>query len=461
MPKNVYGSDVNDSLNKHNNIEDCIVEDIYEFESPKGSHVIFRRITFNEAVYFDNFKEENQSISFDSCVFKSTISFYNASLKDILFNKCTLENDARFEIGQVNNLILIETEVSKDLHLEQGYVNEILFDKCTGNGKISTHSLECNKVDLKLNEGALEFDFSSNYGRGIKKKDLFPPIKSLKIRISVKYNGTIEFSNYIIDYLAISGNVSKSILSLSQCLLTKTILYSFTNSSTVQFSSIDFNDNSTLEIQNSNLGKAELFDINFRHCSEISIFNINLTNLLTTSVKWCTKIKSSSDSKENEASTLREIYRQLKTLAEVQKDKPEELKFYAMEMEQYSKELEKSEGPFTDRIILYFNKWSNNHGLSFPLAFRWIIFIVLVFYFIIKGLLGYTNFDITYTAIAISEMVETVNPVRKFTESYGLTEQIEKNTGYYIAKILDAIQRIFISFLIFQFIKAFRKYVRN
>ena len=66
----------------------------------------------------------------------------------------------------------------------------------------------------------------------------------------------------------------------------------------------------------------------------------------------------------NSIQKKREIYRNLKIVALENNDAPQALVFYAKEMEAYSHTLSWKKGEVIDKCILWFNRWTNNFGLS-------------------------------------------------------------------------------------------------
>jgi len=176
-------------------------------------------------------------------------------------------------------------------------------------------------------------------------------------------------------------------------------------------------------------------------------------------VHWCNDFKIAGT--DAWPSDYRYIYNQLKNVSANQNDKPAELEFYKREMSAYSKELGSRNGQFTDRIILWFNANTNSHGQSWLRALILLMLTICVIYFPIKILLGFEYFDLDQSLTAVSEMVECFNPVRKFTDSYGQTGMKPDEWRMSLAKLLDIVfMRLCVGLLIFQMVKAFRKYVK-
>lgn len=160
---------------------------------------------------------------------------------------------------------------------------------------------------------------------------------------------------------------------------------------------------------------------------------------------------------------LRDVYKQLKNISAKQNDKPEELRFYGLEMDAYRNEIKSVKGKRFDRWILAFNRVTNEHGQSWNRPLAIILTLLVILYFPIKALLGFTHFSLNAnsTTTAVSEMVECFNPVRKFSDSFGQPGPTVQPWRTALAKIIDSLfLRLIVGLLIFQMVKAFRKYVR-
>ena len=141
-------------------------------------------------------------------------------------------------------------------------------------------------------------------------------------------------------------------------------------------------------------------------------------------------------------------------------DKPEELKFYSLEMNSYHSQLKQEKKHFDEKFILWTNKVSNNHGFSLSRAFSLIVCLTILFYYSEKILLGYTHLDHQFILKDIANLFLLINPLHSLNDIF---PNIMKNTYPCIdlVKLLDVIHRILMSYLLFQFLKAFRKFVEK
>jgi uncharacterized protein YjbI with pentapeptide repeats len=154
-----------------------------------------------------------------------------------------------------------------------------------------------------------------------------------------------------------------------------------------------------------------------------------------------------------------ETYRLLKVEFEKQQNIPESLKFKLFEKKTLKKVLKNKENTFKnfwDKVILFFNQVSNNHGTSYTRAF---VFILLFggfwFYLSLISTDSY-EFSLNISEWKISDSFsyfwQFLLPTHKFNY---MGDTVILTSKFYL---FDFLGRIFVGYGIYQFIQAFRKF---
>lgn len=147
---------------------------------------------------------------------------------------------------------------------------------------------------------------------------------------------------------------------------------------------------------------------------------------------------------------LRELFRQLKNVCAKNMDKISQLQFEKMEMLFYSDQLTWKSN-FQDWFILKTNKISNNHGISWLRPLLWLVGLTFIFYTIINYISG------SFHCYHIGQYLYFLLPIHNINDVLCLNiADIKYNNWIYF---WDITQRIVSAYLIFQFLRAFRKFV--
>lgn len=154
-----------------------------------------------------------------------------------------------------------------------------------------------------------------------------------------------------------------------------------------------------------------------------------------------------------------ETYRLLKLEFEKQKNIPEYLNFKLHEKKTYKQILANKEWSLTnwfDKVTLWLNGISNNHGNSYYRAFLFIILVGWFFFYL--SFINTENYKFTLDisqwefSKGLSAFVQFLIPTHKFDY---LGREIILTPWYYV---FDFLGRIFVGYGIYQFIQAFRKF---
>jgi len=150
---------------------------------------------------------------------------------------------------------------------------------------------------------------------------------------------------------------------------------------------------------------------------------------------------------------------------EKQGDRIQSLEFKQYEMIAYRNALNLSKGKIGERLIMWVNR-SNSYGQNWWKPVLWAIGITALFYFLITTAQSPDINGVEFSRNGANRLWSTLwknlgvffqmlNPVHLIDKMSEGAQEINKMTYF-----LDYLYRIIISYLIFQTISAFRKYVK-
>ncbi|QHT67411.1 hypothetical protein GXP67_12590 [Rhodocytophaga rosea] len=212
-----------------------------------------------------------------------------------------------------------------------------------------------------------------------------------------------------------------------------------------------------VDIIESSLGKAYIFNTYFQSFSIFNLTNTNIEEVKTNNVTWNTTL--------NETSLVQkiEIFRQLKIQSEKKADKVQSLQFEQLEMDAYGQSLKLRKGEWKEKIVFLLSKYTNEFGLNWwrPM---WLLFVTaLVFFIVIETIIYYNCYNSSleenwFNFVIVNNwgnIFYFLDPVHKLADIQSGLQNCS------IAKSLDYFSRIFSAFFIIQIISAFRKYYRK
>jgi hypothetical protein len=154
---------------------------------------------------------------------------------------------------------------------------------------------------------------------------------------------------------------------------------------------------------------------------------------------------------------------QLKKLHDQQGDSVGSALYYSNEMNGYYESIKFFKSPY-EKINLWLNKWSSNHGFSWARGLASTLIVSSAFYLIFCLSIGYTIAShVDYATIntfnkVFSYYFEFINPVHRIDSFKDIAPNKSVSS---LARIIDGVSRIFISYFIYQLIQAFRKHGRS
>ncbi|GAB4052675.1 hypothetical protein [Spirosoma litoris] len=428
--------------------------EIHQLES--SSYIHFSNCIFNQPIII--LETKATKITFSNCDFvNNKISIVDCALEKLTISNCkniaiTINND----VPPVNSYIKIndfDHNIKSILFSELFNVESI--DIKAGNiNSIEFKDFISRKTTINLNVDNLQI---SNNTINNEKQDYFF-IDELAFTINAKNENLISLlENIHIGIFTVSGTLKSSTINIINTKVNKLFIHDFINEGKFRFNDVEITDEGEGEIVRSQLSKAEFNYVDFSKANRFKIFLSNITEIVTNNTIFPVNIVGKD---ENDFKGIREIYRQLKNAAGKQGDRINELYYEKLEMSTLEKILTKSKN-WNDRLILWSNKVSNDYGQDWTLSLSVLLMGSLYLFVTIKLTLYSMQFDTPPTFEHLAQYINfTLNPLHKFSDIFYNYPKDINSTQLGFAQVLDAISRLFSGYMIFQFLKAFRKYVR-
>jgi len=215
------------------------------------------------------------------------------------------------------------------------------------------------------------------------------------------------------------------------------------------------------------MGKTNFTTFSFDGFHEIEIEDSNFSEIITANVRWFAPEIILKKVKDYQGfGKCRDLFRQLKFAMLKQGDRVQALFFKRYEMQALRKQLLAEKGHKGEKAMLWMNQ-SNNHGQNWekPLFLGLLFTSIMYIAFIISTApelsnhisLSWANIMLTLKVIPKYSQIalKFLNPTHTY-ESLGISIRDNK-----WGNLFDIVQRIIISYFIFQTISAFRKYIRE
>jgi hypothetical protein len=221
-----------------------------------------------------------------------------------------------------------------------------------------------------------------------------------------------------------------------------------------------------LIIFDSNVDKTEFVNVDFRKFYEVVIARSEVSNMILSNSVLPPDIRIgtsdpklgyeiAADEKISDDTYHRENYRQLKLAMEKQGNRSASLVYKAREMHYLRREM----APGWDKLLLYLNYISNNHGLSWS---RGVLFTLLSS--ALMYLLFVLSMPLSSLGLAGSAMNHAENPslglegFAEFLASFPLFKRQSDIAQGWLPFIVIMLSRIVVGYGIYQTVAAFRKF---
>jgi len=488
---------INKSTFSHKMIiyNNCFIEDINIFNS---RFINFLKIDYSEVGSFSCSGDEMYFYSFEitQTKIKNRLEFNSSSIYSfkiegteigsLWIRNSKIKKIVRVFKSKIKKVFTISGNALNFLYLENNHFNDVHlllskegYQKYKNKGPICTY----NRITLINNV----FDNKLLLDDPRKDKDKIS-IKSLNIGLNIVSKGEIRIKDINIDHFTLNGRNYESEITIDNSKINQLFISSFSNYKTLSFFRLrPINKTQYLQfiINKSNLGKTQ-----FHYCDlaaykdNIEIDQTSLVDIIPTGVNWFTYKdlkESNSKDKENRAEKIinaigsccyytfyndsknhpevkeykkfRELFRQLKTVMDRQANRIQALQFKQYEMQAYRKELIHTKNLLSrERFILWANQ-SNNHGQN------WLkpILLAIGFSIILISFITFSVYEDWWSLEVIGENIKhyprMMNPAFSLKSIFG-----ESKNFSFGANLWALLQRISMSFFIYQTVVAFRKY---
>jgi hypothetical protein len=453
--------------------------------------VNYLKIEISENTFINAFK------AFGVRGFKNEIKLHNSRIGDSFKIECSkfgvihfgfaekINGSLTFRDVTSDSLVFLEVKVTKQLYIFDCRLGSLIFNSSEFYSNVNSSNNKLNHLQLANNEFHKAFDQltesksfskSNDYG-SLKSLSIINgifhegftfiekpenTIKSIRMNFSKGLRGKMTFRDIEAREIEISGLNEEGILSFTNTTFKVLSLKMFHNTSVLKFNKITpIEEDSELNIIDSDLGHTSFFNVNFNAFSLIKIVDSNLSNIACSNVTWF------KDSLLNTDGILskREIYRQLKKSAINTSDEISALEFRAREMKSYQVVI-REKGSWNDKIILFLSK-SNNHGLIWWKPVLWYIGLTLLTYLFIIFDLSDLGMDLDIKILLLNnEQVNThiqaqISFWKLLSPTLFNTDYIDnQNISLYHIPVLFLL-KLAQAFLIFQTVSAFRKFVKK
>lgn len=429
---------------------------------------------FINEINVENIITTNFSISFGSSILQGRIK--NENLRSVEVNNCLL-NDSFFLLELKRAVVSYKEENIfpirwKELLKSANLTLENLIAK-----EHSFNIHDCKNIVFTVNENKTEksglykipYNTVNKIGYYLNDEEK----QKFKVSLSVQYSADKEHNltkiiNAKLLALSISGYSTGEML-IENCKIDSWYIRNFSARLGANFYDIKpfrkETEETKLEIHKSNLDKVWFDNVAFDDYSTISLYRNKFGQTTLTACDFPSRYKDFNkiqtienihypDRKDkNYFKTRYEIFLQLKKQLEASGNFYEAQKFQAISNEAL-KNVENL--PYWDKRILRINSCSNNHGLSITKPFLWLITLSIIFYILYLSALGKT---FNYNEAIDWDLVGYYFSFLDITHRSDFLVSKSELNG--LSLTIDFFNKIFIGFLMYQFIAAFRKYGKN
>jgi hypothetical protein len=444
-----------------------------------------------------------------NCIINSKVRFENVTAGSITFTESTFNTDVHIFAGKIGSLIFNDGLFNDDLSITAVPISGSMTIIGTEFKKSITFKLQ---DDTNNKTGSLEHVYisSGKFNEQFVVNGSNETINKLIVDFSKQLEGALYFNSCNIQETKLSGDNHNGNIVFNHSNFNKLSFDFFSNYSTISIISAKaYGENSELTIQHSNLGKSQFFNTFFNTFESISIYNSVLIDIVVANVKWFNDKNLNSKTAETslDYTQKKEIYRQIKFALERQGDRISSLKFKALEMNAYKKELfldieDKFENSYKKNRLLKWLKISSRFSKNYVVKlfynigllgrkilnnnrfilwlgqtnsfgqnwFKPVLFAVgftIVFHFLIivgvSDKLSYLpNFDTGSFLLTWNEYCGNINALPQLMNPVHILKRIfpdAKDISFSVY-FLDYLLKIILAFFIYQVISAFRKYMK-
>jgi hypothetical protein len=438
--------------------------------------VVENKVFTNDVYFTGNFE---CAIEFINCYFLREVVFYIVEVKkSLMCRQCFCDQELRI---MKTSTFKDDFNISDFSAKRQVYVEGGSFQDCKW-------SFIDNGI-VKINGGSFKYLNLGYWGGGCLLKELsfhFPNITGL-----IKVTG----DRAVIEHLSLFQFSTDLTMAIEDISVNSLSIYRFRNDKAFRIFNLKSKkgkEATELAISESYLGKAEFYSVDLTAFDNVYLTDVHLIDCSFVNVIWKYDIESfkgrrvgKSQKEEQMPSKIaklktdtyqdveeiellkkdpdvieyysknREVFRQLKFANGKQGDIINEQKFHSREMLAYNRTLDFSQD-FWTKLIIKMSYWFSDFGQSFIRPILWLLFIHLILLLILIQTDQFSNLSISLSQanesgfqLAFSQYFKLMNPLRRAENTFD---------GYRI--VVDIMMRIWSSYMIYNIIRATRRFIK-
>jgi len=329
------------------------------------NHLKFINCEFTEFSIKENCGR-NTNLVFDSCSIDNLRNYkYHSSVSIEMMNSCKVGCVILSELDL--RLTIVDSEMEDNWKFTGCNISSFNITSLIGNASITFYSgtiglISINRVNINriylVNVNVTNTIEISNLSATTQINIERSRISQLKLDLISFDFGLIKISLCEISdggkILSNSGTENESVLSIDQC-----------------------NFNGNVEVTNVNHTKLHIKNSIFK---DLVVFTVKEPqNLIIDNTSFQNGILIPLDKTSNNK-THSSVWCVLKNQALQSNDKIKALTYRKLEMDSYTKELMEKEDKIPEKVVLYLNKYSNNHGLSWERGVLFSFIVLVAFY---------------------------------------------------------------------------------
>jgi hypothetical protein len=430
---------------------------------------IFEDCIFESSVFISGLSHEDQIVKFENCEFHNSLKMIDFNCFDLVFSKSKIF-DVLLLDSKFSEINIDETSVDNSLQFiniqaEDCYVtadknspiNEIIVSgKPPQNIELitndSVNTLILRSADkVSITGDLIFFEIDTNSCNHISYENITDKEKMnlAKFVMSDKYfTGNLFFESVNIDEMQLSNiSCNEGSVRFNE-LIIRDAQFVDININSFFWNQIKFLDR--LKIERCNFSQLSFSNIDWLFGSKLSDSFLDKHIPLFYGIRksWLSKDRVYDNHDLIALSYERETYRQLKAASTANQNHIEALDFYKNEMRLYWKEVRISGRiSWTNRVIIFLNRWFSDFGQSWLLPVIWLICINTFYMFYWQGI--HISFCLADWGKGFLNILFYMNPAREFLDT--------SKVGTTVAGF-DILIRVINAFLLFHFVRATRKY---
>lgn len=454
----------------------CVFKGQVRFQFSKIAVTIENNCEFKDAVYLN--LEAPKAFSISNVIFENTLLLQGSYRSNVSLHSLNLKDDTLVRRGKLvlkqasfDSFELVNSSFSKIEIVDNcQFFYDAIFNKIEADSFILLNSKICTL--LKIEKTSLNQFAIDNISSGVPSHrylEILNQCQIVKASIPLHMLDKTHIGDSFFGELSLWGtNVESGIFNIQKTAFDKLIFVEVYNKGIITLRELKNtyqNDQKFIVIRSSNLGRTDFINCDF--LNDIFEFNNSkISEIFVTETDFPKTVMINGSVSPTQAQLA---FGQLHTAFQKQGDSIRALEYQAREVESHYQLLSWFNKGFpyinSDKLNLWFNKWSNNFGRYWM---RGVLFTfctgILFFYFLILSTKEYSfGFPISFDPNFVASYLRFLNPFR-FRELETLftfsNNQLVINITYW-SYVWDFLGRVFITYGFYQTIQAFRRYGRK